>query len=258
LLTIVACGGSGSRLAPATKFVNKHLVPVGNGELMVDLPLKFLAKHGIEDIHVVTGSSHASQICEYIADGERYGFENVEYSFQSKPLGIADVFKRVSNKYWDSSVLLILGDNYFSHAQEMVRSLHLGLGFPLMAYAWEFDIKDKLRATSFGQIFRDSNAVPESIIEKPSNPQHSRILTGLYYFPPGVFKMVEELSPSKRGELEITDLLRMYLDQNRLRVQTVVGQWADLGELDTWMDFIAARSLSHQREQQNRIGNYEH
>ena len=237
MLTIVACGGSGTRMAPATMFVNKHLLPIGNGELMVDMPLKFLSWHKkIKDITIVTGSNHASQICDYIQDGEKYGFRRVEYAFQPKPLGIADVLRRVSHKDTSDGVLLILGDNYFSEPQNMFYALGGD-----NAIAWEFDIGDVDCAKAFGQADRDSGYNVVSITEKPSTPTHSRILTGLYCFPADVFGMVDKLSPSERGELEITDLLRMYMDKDRLDVFDVNGEWSDLGEQEPWAEFVASR-----------------
>lgn len=239
MLSLIAAGGSGTRMAPVTSFLNKHLIPVGQNELMIDMPLKFLASHSIREVQIVTGSNHASQICEYVGDGERYGFTMVEYSFQPRPLGIADVLKRVSHKNIEDGVLLILGDNFFSRQQAELHMLKTkGTSY---ASAWEYDLGNKEKAKSFGQIFRNENGVPVSIVEKPSEPQSGRILTGLYYFPHSVFDLVERLEPSKRGELEVTDLLRIYLDMKKLAIHPVEGEWCDLGEQDTWARFVSSR-----------------
>lgn len=235
MLTIVAAGGSGTRMAPTTRFLNKHLLPVGYGELMIDMPLQFLAKHHIQEVNIVTGSNHATQICEYVGDGEKYGFTRVDYSFQPKPLGIADVLNRVAHKDVSDGVLIILADNYFSDIQ--VGDIFL----PGFAYVYEYDCGDIEKAKAFGQVIRDDKGKPVSIVEKPKVPTHSNILTGLYYFPASVFDVVKCLEPSQRGELEITDLIKTYLERNRLHVIRVQGEWADLGEQDSWAGFVAGR-----------------
>jgi glucose-1-phosphate thymidylyltransferase len=240
MLTICACGGSGTRMAPATRFINKHLLPVGYGDLMIDMPLRFLAMHHVDELTIVTGSNHATQICEYVGDGEKYGFTRVDYHFQPKPLGIADVFNRVSHKDVSDGVTIILGDNYFSDPQGM------GLTFlPGFAYVWEFDLGDIEKAKAFGQVIRDDHGLPTSIVEKPKIPTHGKILTGLYHFPSSVFDVVKCLEPSQRGELEITDLIKTYLERNRLHVLQVEGEWADLGEHDAWAGFVAGRFEDH-------------
>jgi len=232
MLGIVAAGGSGSRLSPLTRFLNKHLIPCDKETLMIDYPLRFMRNNLFDEIVVVTGSSHASQIVDYVADGERYGFKRVEYAFQPKPSGIADVLKRVSHKYILDGVMLILGDNYFGdfHVPELKEG---------HASAFEYDIKDIQKAKSFGQIVNFDGKL--DIIEKPENPAHSKILTGLYYFPSDVFQVVESLKPSARNELEITDLLKIYLKQDRMQSIIVNGSWFDLGEWDSLTKFWKSR-----------------
>lgn len=240
MLTILAAGGSGTRMAPVTRFLNKHLIPVGYGDLMIDLPLKFLADHHIDEVEIVTGSNHATQICEYVGDGQQYGFSRVNYHFQPKPLGIADVLNRVAHRDVSDGVLILLADNYFSMIQ--VGTSYL----PGFAYAYEYDLNNIERAKAFGQCIRDSDGSPIGIVEKPKDPKHSKILTGLYYFPASVFDVVKCLEPSQRGELEITDLLKTYLERNRLHVIEVQGAWADLGEQDSWAEFIAGRFAEYE------------
>lgn len=238
MLICVAAGGSGTRMLPVTRWINKHLIPVGNGDLMIDMPLKFLQKHGFKNISIVTGSNHATQICEYVGDGDKYSFDQVEYSFQAKPAGIADILNRIGHRGSDDGVLLILGDNYFESHQLSICSLPLGD----MAACWEYDMGSPALARSFGQVIRSSDGDPSCIVEKPLCPDHGRILTGLYYFPANVFQYVEQLTPSARGELEITALLDVYLKQNKLKVFQVEGEWSDLGEIPSWEKFIMRRN----------------
>jgi len=236
MVGVVAAGGSGSRLSPLTNYINKHLAPCEPGKLMIDYPLKTMAELGLQEVIVVTGSNHASQIVDYVADGERYGFKKVEYAFQAKPAGIADVLKRINDKEQESDLLLILGDNYFSERIEVPYPTGKG-----RAVAWEFDIEDPFKAQKFGQAVRNDDGIVTDIVEKPTKTYSSRILTGLYYFPMDVFQKVRELTPSARNELEITHLLKLYLLEDRLTVLPVKGDWADLGEWDSLQKFWTSR-----------------
>lgn len=221
---LCAAGGSGTRMSPVSKWINKHLIPVGPSTLMIDLPLRFFASIGAKDVSVITGSNHASQICDHVGDGEAYGFKNVSYFFQPKPAGISDVLNRVNKT--DESVLLILGDNFFSDP------IDLSNINPDRAACFEYDVGSVELAGRFGQLYGDQ------IIEKNPSPTHSRILTGLYYFPADVFEKLAQLSPSKRNELEITDLLGLYLKDGKLDSHPVIGKWADLGEWTSWQGFV--------------------
>lgn len=251
MLYLAACGGSGSRLSPATKFVNKHLLPVGDGDLMVDLPLRFLSWHNIKEASVVTGTNHASQVMDHIEDGARYGFSLVEYFAQPRPAGISDVLNRVSHRDVEDGVVMILGDNYFEKPQESLASIVSRSVDLSRAVAWEYDIGDSRLAQRFGQAFRDEHGELTDIIEKPAIPSHPRILVGLYYFPGDVFEYVAKLSPSARGELEITSLLKSYLKMGRLDIHVVEGKWADLGEWGSWQKFVGERYLDGSKE--NRL-----
>lgn len=234
---VVAAGGTGSRLLPATLSTNKHLIPCDKQTLMIDYPLRMFRKYGADEVIVVTGANHASQIVDYVGDGSRYEYKRVEYAFQPHPKGISDVIKRVMHHKNMGGVFMVLGDNYFEKMQAVDFYLN-------RAAAFQYDIGSLEQAKSFGQITYCPIdwTKPVDIIEKPTNPNHSKILTGLYYFPEDVFDLVEKLSPSKRNELEITDLLRLYLEQGRLDVHDVVGEWADLGEWSSLQKFWKSRS----------------
>lgn len=234
---VIGAGGNGTRLYPLTKYINKCIAPVGFEKLMIDLPIGFLKHHGIKDITILSGGNHIEQFIQYIGDGKSKELNSVDYVVQPKPLGIADIFKRLKKEECQDGVLLILGDNYFSHKQPMLSAYFKGMN----AFAWEFDCGSKDKAKAFGQVLYDSQNKPMDIIEKPVEPQHSRILTGLYFFPFDVFEKVDRLEPSQRNELEITHLLKMYMSDNRLSVEQVVGSWADLGEWSSYMSFLSDR-----------------
>jgi glucose-1-phosphate thymidylyltransferase len=204
---------------------------------MIDMPIEFLKRHGVDQMTIVTGHEHTGQICEYV----EFAHDDIEFNYvvQPKPAGIADVIKRVRHQVESDGLLLILGDNVFDgFMSNYIKPDYKGNS----AIAFEYDIKSKQQAKSFGQLVLTKSNEIVGIVEKPSDPQHSRILTGLYYFPADVVKRVEDVQPSKRGELEITDLLSMYLKDGRLNVEQVDGVWSDLGENNPWMDFVSKRS----------------
>lgn len=242
MIAVIAAGGNGTRMLPATRVLNKHLLPTGNGDLIIDYPLRQVARLGFNEVTVVTGCAHAGQITDYIQDGAAYGFSRVHYAFQPTPAGIADVLIRVGHRIDEEGVLLILGDNYFSDSQKIaVESLD-------EARAWEYDLKDVASASAFGQAIRDSNGNVLDIVEKPKDPTHSKILTGMYFFPEDVLKRVIDLSPSKRNELEITDLLKTYMNDGELYVDQVVGDWCDLGEWSSWSKFVAKKIITDENK----------
>ena len=131
-LGAIAAGGHGTRMAPATSWVNKHLLPIGNGRLMIDCPLDTLRGMSFDQATIVTGCEHAGQVSEYVQDGHDWGFSRVNYEIQPKPAGIGDVVSRVSHLVGDGGMFLILGDNYFSVAP----CLDLDVN---MAMVWEYD-----------------------------------------------------------------------------------------------------------------------
>lgn len=237
MIGVVAAGGKGTRMKPVTYWINKHLIPVGKGKLMIDYPVEHLATMFME-VTVMTGCEHAGQISEYLKDGTAYGIKRINYEVQPSAAGIADVVKRVSHLIDGQNtfgMVLILGDNYFSQPQLK----KVTEGDPQRAIAFEFDLGDEKSARSFGQAVRDEAGKVVDIVEKPKKPTHARVLTGLYYFPADVVSYVESLRPSQRDELEITDLLREYLEKDRLDIQEVSGYWQDLGEWDSWAEHVS-------------------
>lgn len=235
MIGICAAGGRGTRMLPATRFVNKCLIPCGGGKLMVDFPLEHLSAMGFESIQLITGSDYAGQMADYVGDGERYGFKSVEYRIQPKPLGIADCVKRVAHVIAaeEEGCMLILGDNYFSEPQQMTAVFKESY----LAHAWEYDLGDPEKARAFGQIVHGADG-SVAVVEKPTMPVSSKILTGLYYFPADVAKLVADLTPSQRGELEITGLLDAYAKKGLLKVHDVRGKWDDLGTWEAWGQFM--------------------
>lgn len=220
---VIAAGGEGTRMLPVTKYLNKHLIPIGDGRLMIDAPISFLRRLGMKQLTVVTGHKFAHQVIDYV-DTYSFAFDFIDYSIQPKSAGIADVLTRVPGLDNDSC-LLMLGDNFIEPCDD-----YGPIAFGDKAICFEYDIGNKEMAKSFGQAISDPDGNVIQIIEKPSNPQHSKILIGLYYFPQCVLQRVRALTPSKRNELEITDLLASYLKDNMLEIRQIKTKWFDLGE----------------------------
>lgn len=220
---VIAAGGEGVRMLPITRYLNKHLIPTGNKQLMIDSPITFLRKIGMKQLTVVTGHKFAHQVIDYV-DAYSFAFDFIDYSIQPKSSGIADVLTRVPGLENDSCFLM-LGDNFIEWDDS-----YLDIKFGEKAVCFEYDIGSKELAKSFGQAISDPDGNVVEIIEKPSSPLHSKILIGLYYFPQCVLQRVKSLSPSKRNELEITDLLASYLKDNMLEIRQIKTKWFDLGE----------------------------
>jgi glucose-1-phosphate thymidylyltransferase len=233
---VVACGGEGTRMLPITSYLNKHLIPIGNRELMIDAPIRLLIQNSFVlcDLNIVTGSEFAHQVIEHVDRTVGQTFKHIHYSIQPKSAGIADVIKRVP-AINGNSCLLILGDNYFENLDIHIGHHHNN------AICWLYDVGSIEKAKSFGQIFFDDTGAPKEIVEKPQNSTSSEIITGLYYFPEDVMNKITKLTPSARNELEITSLLDIYLKEGRLDVRRVGGKWFDLGEWNSLDEYLKWR-----------------
>lgn len=219
---IILAGGTATRLQPLTKSVNKHMLPIGKYP-MVYYPLNTMLEAGIKEILIVTGDKHAGQFVNLLGDGSEFGC-NIIYSYQEKPLGIADALKRGEHFVGkDDQFLTILGDNVFLEPLDLTpKDLCLG---------------------KFGRVFLTEVEHPEhygvayfhndelfQIVEKPSHPESNLIVTGAYLYPRLVFERINELTPSARGELEISHLNQMLLNEGLLDFSILKSQWHDCGE----------------------------
>jgi len=220
---LILAGGTGSRLAPVTRAVNKHLLPVFD-KPMIYYPLSTLMLADIRDITILTSSNSVEQFVALLGDGAQWGI-NLVYRVQDSPDGIAHGLQAAADELRDHNVALILGDNIF-----------FGAGLPaLLAYAksrnegatiFGYEVADP---SSFGVVTLDHAEQVVDIEEKPAHPKSRIAVTGLYLYDPGVVDMVRRLTPSDRGEIEITDVNRAYLQQRRLRV-------INFGRGVTWLD----------------------
>lgn len=220
---ILLAGGMGTRLAPLTNVVNKHLLPVYD-KPMIYYPLTTLMMCGVRDIVVVSTPSSLHQIEGLLKDGSQWGIEIV-YVEQSQPRGIADSFLCAQEQISGYKTALILGDNIFYGSglpSRLRQAMDIRDGATILGY----EVADP---SSLGVVELNSEHEPVSIEEKPTHPKSNLAIPGLYFYDEQVLGMAQDLQPSSRGELEITDINRCYLVQDQLRVLR-------LGRGTAWLD----------------------
>ena len=222
---IILAGGSGTRLYPITIGVSKQLLPVYD-KPMIYHPLSTLMLAGIREILVITTPHDQAAFQRVLGDGHRLGI-NIQYAAQPRPEGIAQAFIIGAEFIGNDSVALALGDNIF-YGQGMSDSLARATGQVSGATVFGYRVSDPER---YGVVSFDSSGSAISIEEKPENPRSHWAVTGLYFYDNDVVKIASSLSPSDRGEIEITDLNLIYLDNQALRVE-LLGRgiaWLDTG-----------------------------
>ena len=226
---IILAGGNGSRLYPITKATSKQLIPVYD-KPMIYYPLSTLMLAGIKDILVITSPKNNENFRELLGNGSQFGI-TIKYKIQSKPEGIAQAFLISEDFIENSSVALILGDNIFHgdfFVNKLQKSYLLNEGASIFAYS----VSDPER---YGVVEFDSKGIAYNIEEKPKNPKSKFAITGLYFYDNTVIEKAKKISPSNRGELEITDLNKMYMKEGKLIVEKMNRgmTWLDTGTTDS-------------------------
>jgi glucose-1-phosphate thymidylyltransferase len=229
---IILAGGSGTRLFPTTLAVSKQLLPVYD-KPTIYYPLSTLMLAGLKEILIISTERDVPMIRSLLGDGQQLGMK-ISYAVQKKPEGIAQAFIIADEFIGNDSVCLILGDNIF-YGATMPQLLDEATRLQNGAYVFSYRVNDPER---YGVVEFDQNGKAMSIEEKPKNPKSSWAVTGLYFYDNTVTEKTKRLKPSKRGELEITDLNVMYLNEKSLKVMTL-GRgvaWLDTGTDDSLLE----------------------
>ena len=244
---IILAGGAGTRLYPLTIVTSKQLLPVYD-KPMIYYPLSTLMLAGIREILIISTPTDLPNFERLLGDGSRYGI-SLSYKVQPSPDGLAQAFILGKEFIGDDSCAMVLGDNIF-----------YGNGFGTMLRSAKENAENNSRATVFGYYVSDperfgvvefnDNGQAVSIEEKPKEPKSNYAVTGLYFYPSGVSEKAEQIRPSARGELEITTLNEMYLDEKLLDVK-LLGRgfaWLDTGTMDSLVDATTFVQIVQKRQ----------
>ena len=227
---IILAGGYGSRLHPSTNVINKQLLPVYD-KPMIYYPISTLMLAGIQEILIISTPNDAPVFKELLGNGNRWGLE-ISYEVQTEPRGLADAFIVGERFLGNDLSALILGDNIF-YGRQMTEELSSGEDENEGAKIFAYQVKEPER---YGVIDFDNDGKPLSIEEKPLSPNTNWAVIGLYYYDSQVVDIAKSLTPSERGELEITDINQTYLNEGKLKVHK-------LGRGFAWLDTGTHESL---------------
>ncbi|NIO87708.1 MAG: glucose-1-phosphate thymidylyltransferase RfbA [Candidatus Aminicenantes bacterium] len=241
---IILAGGSGTRLYPITIPVSKQLLPVYD-KPMIYYPLSILMLANIRDILIITTPQDSANFEKLLGSGNRFGIR-LSYAVQEAPNGLAEAFIIGENFIGGDSACLILGDNIF-YGQGLVEKLEAAVQRKNMATIFGYYVKNPKR---YGVAGFDKNMNVISIEEKPKNPASNYAITGLYFYPNDVIAIAKNIKPSWRGELEITDVNKTFLERNQLKLE-ILGRgfaWLDTGTYDTLMEAGAFVEVIERRQ----------
>ena len=216
---VLLAGGNGSRLHPLTKVTNKHLLPIYN-EPMIFYPLKNLISMGIKEILIISGTEHCGHILQLLGSGKSFGID-ISYRVQDEAGGIAQALSLAERFASGDNIVTVLGDNIFCdkfNEQTLDNYVDGALLF----------LKKVENASRYGVAeTRDGKII--NIEEKPKTPKTNLAVTGLYVFDNSVFKIIKQIKPSKRDELEITDVNNIYIKNNKMQYRILQDEWTDAG-----------------------------
>lgn len=231
---ILLAGGSGTRMHPMTKGINKHLLPVGQ-QPMILYPLQKFSEFGIRDCLVITGPEHFTPFAQVLGDGSEWGL-NLHLRVQQKPGGIAQAVALAESFVGNDSFFVLLGDNLFEEPLSIVKE-----SLPLKEDEALVVLKKVADPERFGIAQIKNNKIID-VVEKPKKPIGNLCVTGIYGYTPKVFDVIREVAPSGRGEMEISDVNRFYAQAGNLKFQTLEGWWVDAGTKEAYLE--AHRILS--------------
>jgi glucose-1-phosphate thymidylyltransferase len=223
---VILAGGIGSRLHPLTRITNKHLLPIYDRP-MVTYAIEALVKSGVNEIMLVTGGTHAGEFFRLLGDGHAHGIDRLSYAYQERESGIADALGLAERFAAGDRVLVMLADNVFENLiKPAIDNYGKQESGARIALSRQED-PEHLRHLGVAEL--DGERVTR-IVEKPENPPSEFAVTGLYFYDAAVFEFLPSLSPSARGELEITDVNNWYIEQGVMEYDVLEGFWGDAGE----------------------------
>jgi glucose-1-phosphate thymidylyltransferase len=225
---VILAGGSGSRLFPLTKVTNKHLLPVGNLPMIMH-SIEKLKEINIFDIMIVTGTEHMGDIVSLLGSGKEYGCQ-FTYKVQDQPDGIAGALYLSQDFICEDSLCVILGDNIFEDNLEKARELFEKSSDSFKCLLNICEVKDPSR---FGVPTMQEGKIIK-IVEKPDIPESNYCVTGIYFYDKNVFRLIDKIKKSDRGEYEITDVNNLYLKNGIVKYNILKGWWTDAGEPDSY------------------------
>jgi len=224
---VILAGGTGSRLHPLTRITNKHLSPIYDRP-MINYATEALVGSGVGEIMLVTGGTHAGEFLRLLGNGNEFGIDRLFYAYQDKAGGIAEALGLAEKFVAGDRCVVLLADNVFERSirpcVEAFRRQESGARVVLSREA------DSAHLRHLGVAQFDGNRRIERIIEKPAEPPSEFAVTGVYFYDETVWKVLPELKPSGRGELEITDVNNWYLEHSRMEYDVLDGFWGDAGE----------------------------
>jgi glucose-1-phosphate thymidylyltransferase len=224
---VILAGGTGSRLHPLTRITNKHLLPIYDRP-MINFAIEALVKGGVTEMMLVTGGTHAGEFLRLLGNGHEYGVERLFYAYQEKPGGIAEALGLAERFVDGDRVVVMLADNVFERAiapaMERFRGQRAGARILLSR------VEEPAHLKNLGVPEMDGRGRVTRIVEKPADPPSAFGVTGVYCYPADVFRIIGDLRPSVRGELEITDVNNHYVADNAMEYDIVDGFWGDAGE----------------------------
>ena len=236
---IILAGGHGTRMSPLTKAVNKQLLPIYDKPLIY-YPPSVLMLAGIKNVLIIVNKGQLNQFKKILQDGRRFGIK-ITYIEQESPKGLPDAFILGEQFIGKDNVVLILGDNFF-YGQSLTKILKKNINLKSGAKIFTHPVKNPHQ---YGVASLDKNKKVIKLVEKPKKTRSNLAVTGLYFFDNKVIELTKKLKKSKRGELEIIDLLNMYKRKNKLKAEHIGrgGSWLDTGSIKDFYDagnFISA------------------
>jgi glucose-1-phosphate thymidylyltransferase len=243
---VILAGGLGTRLYPLTKITNKHLLPVYD-EPMIYYPIRTLVEAGVDDIMIVCGGNHAGEFLRLLGNGNEFGLKHLNYTYQQNEGGIAEALGLCEHFVDGEKTIVFLGDN-------IIESSLAGAvkDFEEQESGARILLKKVEDPRDYGVVRFDEKGQIAEIIEKPKNPPSNFAVVGIYFFDKSVFEIIKTLKPSRRGELEITDVNNAFISKGVLKYSVLDGWWADAGaSIDAYYDTIRMVG-DYMRKKENR------